>query len=193
MDTYLSSVKWVQGETWLTPPTMPLGSDASSVLTTIVDWLSWACISRDPPNQERPLKKKKKICHVTVGPTLMNELITGVAWLLSGCVFKCYSRSESAESSKRIPLLPPHVIIICHTAAWTRTGKLDALCLGLFLIWNHVSVPKCHLVFEWNPAIYKVSRISFWCWSAVCRDAVKRCLVNINLFTWYCFVLSLFF
>lgn len=138
-------------------------------------------------------KKQKKICHVTVGPTLMNELITGVAWLLSGCVFKCYSRSESAESSKRIPLLPPHVIMIYHTAAWTRTGKLDALCLGLFLIWNHVSVPKCHLVFEWNPAIYKVSRISFWCWSAVCRDVVQRCLVNINLFTWYCFVLSLFF
>lgn len=110
----------------------------------------------------------------------MNDLITGVAWLLSGCVFKCYSRSESAESSKRIPLLPPHVIMICHTAAWTRTGKLDALCLELLLIWNHVSVPKCHLVFEWNPAIYKVSRISFWCWSAVCRDAVKRCLVNIN-------------
>lgn len=122
----------------------------------------------------------------------MNELITGITWLLSGCAFKCYSRSESAESSKRI-VLPPHVIMICHTAAWTRTGKLDALCLGLFLIWNHVSVPKCHLVFEWNPAIYKVSRISFWCWSAVCRDAVKRCLVNINLFTWYCFVLSLSF
>lgn len=188
MDTYLSSVKWVQGETWLTPPTMPLGSDASSVLTTIVDWLSWACISRDPPNQERPLKKQKNLPRDC--GTHVNEWTDN--WL-SGCVFKCYSRLESAESSKRIPLLPPHVIMICHTAAWTRTGKLDALCLGLFLIWNHVSVPKCHLVFEWNPAIYKVSRISFWCWSAVCRDAVKRCLVNINLFTWYFFVLSLFF